>query len=170
MGNKQIKNLADGTANTDAVNKGQLDSAVSGIGGVKKAGSSAWEPTVLQYINENSGVSGALFDAGLDMSDEPFYVGIGASGDDTPADGYGPRPYMLSGSVNSSGKKLTTLKKRIPLFSEMEDRILAGGTTAPTTATVGKVGTLYAYVESGTGHLAICTAVSGSTYTWQTLI
>lgn len=75
MGSKQIKNLADGTANTDAVNKGQ-----------------------------------------------------------------------------------------------MEDRILAGGTSAPTTSTAGKVGTLYAYVESGTGHLAICTAVSGTTYTWQTLI
>ena len=53
---------------------------------------------------------------------------------------------------------------------QMDDRILAGGTSAPTTSTVGKVGTLYGYVESGTGHLAICTAVSGSTYTWATLI
>lgn len=45
-----------------------------------------------------------------------------------------------------------------------------GGTTAPTTSTVGTVGALYSYVDSGTGHLAICTAVSGSTYTWSTLI
>ena len=45
-----------------------------------------------------------------------------------------------------------------------------GGTTAPTTSTVGTVGALYSYVDSGTGHIAICTAVSGSTYTWSTLI
>ena len=45
-----------------------------------------------------------------------------------------------------------------------------GGTTAPTTSTVGTVGALYSYVDSGTGHLAICTDVSGDTYTWSTLI
>lgn len=45
-----------------------------------------------------------------------------------------------------------------------------GETTAPTTSTVGTVGALYSYVDSGTGHLAICTAVSGDTYTWSTLI
>lgn len=46
-------------------------------------------------------------------------------------------------------------------------------TSAPSTSTVGEVGTLCAYVTSNTGHLAICTeVVSGNpnTYTWQTLI
>lgn len=52
----------------------------------------------------------------------------------------------------------------------LSDRILASGTSAPTTSTVGKVGTLYAYVVSGVGHLAICTDTTGGTYTWQTLI
>lgn len=49
-------------------------------------------------------------------------------------------------------------------------RIINGGSTPPTTSTVGTVGTLYSTVESGTGHLYICTSDTGGTYTWQTLI
>lgn len=49
-------------------------------------------------------------------------------------------------------------------------RIINGGSTPPTTSTVGAVGTLYSTVESGTGHLYICTSDAGGTYTWQTLI
>lgn len=48
--------------------------------------------------------------------------------------------------------------------------IINGGTTAPTTSTVGTVGTLCSTVESGTGHLYICTSDTGGTYTWQALI
>lgn len=44
------------------------------------------------------------------------------------------------------------------------------GTTAPTSSTKGSVGSLYSWVSGGQGHIAICTAVSGSSYTWQTLI
>ena len=49
-------------------------------------------------------------------------------------------------------------------------RIINGGSTPPTTSTVGAVGTLYSTVESDTGHLYICTSDAGGTYTWQTLI
>lgn len=58
------------------------------------------------------------------------------------------------------------------LNDKIETRIIAGGTTAPTTSTVGSVGALYAYVDNGTGHLAICTAADTVTpaYTWQTLV
>lgn len=57
-------------------------------------------------------------------------------------------------------------------LGQLNARIVGSGTAAPTTSTVGSVGSLYAYVESGTGHLAICTAAdaSTSTYTWQTLV
>lgn len=52
--------------------------------------------------------------------------------------------------------------------------IINGGTTAPTTSTVGTVGTLYSYVDTtGTTpvpHILTCTAVSGSTYTWTDLL
>lgn len=56
---------------------------------------------------------------------------------------------------------------------QLDTAILNGGTTAPTTATVGAVGTLYSYVDTTgtpTPHLMVCTEVSGSTYTWTTLI
>lgn len=45
-----------------------------------------------------------------------------------------------------------------------------GGTAAPTTSTAGAIGALYSYVDSGTGHIAICTDDTGGTYTWSTLI
>lgn len=47
------------------------------------------------------------------------------------------------------------------------------GNTAPSSSTVGRVGSLCGYVTNGTGHLAICTAINSgnpTTYTWQTLI
>lgn len=57
---------------------------------------------------------------------------------------------------------------------QLDTTILNGGTTAPTTSTVGAVGTLYSYVDTtGTDpepHLMVCTAVSGSTYTWTDLL
>lgn len=55
-------------------------------------------------------------------------------------------------------------------LGQLTSRVLAGGTSAPTTSTVGAVGALYTYVASGTGHLAICTDDTGGTYTWQTLV
>ena len=41
-----------------------------------------------------------------------------------------------------------------------------GGTSAPSSSTKGSVGSLYSCVNSGTAELYMCTAVSGSTYTW----
>lgn len=55
-------------------------------------------------------------------------------------------------------------------LGQLNARIVGSGTAAPTTSTAGSVGSLYAYVESGTGHLAICTDDTGGTYTWQTLV
>ena len=50
------------------------------------------------------------------------------------------------------------------------NRIKGSLTSPPTTSTAGEVGSLLATVESGTGHLYICTEVNGSTYTWQQLV
>lgn len=52
----------------------------------------------------------------------------------------------------------------------MGQRIQAYGTSAPTTSTFGVLGGLKPTIESGTPHLYMCTAVSGSTYTWTQLI
>ena len=59
-----------------------------------------------------------------------------------------------------------------------DNAIINGGTTAPTTATVGAVGTQYTYVDTTgthTAHLCVCTEIdttdpSTPVYTWQTLI
>lgn len=48
--------------------------------------------------------------------------------------------------------------------------LLNGGTLVPTSSTVGSVGTLYSCVNSGTPEIYMCTAVSGSTYTWTKVI
>ena len=61
---------------------------------------------------------------------------------------------------------------------QLDTAIINGGTTAPTTATVGAVGTLYSYVDTTgtpTPHMMVCTAVdttdpSNPVYTWSTLI
>lgn len=55
---------------------------------------------------------------------------------------------------------------------QLDTAIINGGTTAPTTSTVGAVGTLYSYVDSGTNtpHLYSCTDTTGGTYTWTQLV
>lgn len=52
----------------------------------------------------------------------------------------------------------------------VDNAVINGGTTAPTSSTVGVVGTLYSCVNSGTPEVYMCTAVSGSTYTWAKII
>lgn len=46
-------------------------------------------------------------------------------------------------------------------------RIAPASDTPPTQSTVGKVGSLYTVVNSGVPEVYMCTAVSGSTYTWE---
>lgn len=64
------------------------------------------------------------------------------------------------------------------LNEKIEGAIINGGTTAPTTATVGAVGTQYTYVDTAgtpTAHLYVCTEIdttdpSNPIYTWSQLI
>lgn len=53
---------------------------------------------------------------------------------------------------------------------QLNSRVIGSLTAAPTTSTVGTVGALVATVESGTGHLYICTDDTGGSYTWQQLV
>lgn len=68
-------------------------------------------------------------------------------------------------TTNSSISPLSANQGKV-LNEKIESSIINGGTTAPTTSTVGTVGTQYNCVNSGTPEIYICTAVSGSTYTW----
>lgn len=67
---------------------------------------------------------------------------------------------------------LTTTAKTsaVAAINELGSRVICSLTSAPTTSTAGSVGSLLATVESGTGHLYICTDDTGGTYTWQTLV
>lgn len=58
---------------------------------------------------------------------------------------------------------------------QLDRAIINGGTTAPTTSTVGAVGTLYSAVVSNTAHLYVCTAIDTTdpqnpSYTWTVLV
>ena len=61
---------------------------------------------------------------------------------------------------------------------QLDTAIINGGTTAPTTSTVGAVGTQYTYVDTTgtpTAHLCVCIEIdntdpSNPVYTWSTLI
>lgn len=63
-------------------------------------------------------------------------------------------------------------------LGQLQNAIINGGTTAPTTTTVGAVGTQYTYVDTTgtpTAHLCVCTEIdttdpSNPVYTWSTLI
>lgn len=86
-------------------------------------------------------------------------------GTGTETVGYNSSNYrLLSGVYDGQGSHDAATK------GQLDNAIINGGTIAPTTATVGSVGTLYSCVESGTAHLYSCTDVSGSTYTWSQLI
>lgn len=86
-------------------------------------------------------------------------------GTGSTTNGYNSTSYRVLGGVHDAVADHDAVN-----LQQLNSRIVGSGTTAPTSSTAGSVGSLYAYVESGTGHLAICTDVSGTTYTWQTLI
>ena len=76
--------------------------------------------------------------------------------------------YLYNADTTGQNTDRGMTQKAITDF--VNSAIINGGTTAPTTATVGSVGTLYSCVESGAAHLYSCTDVSGSTYTWSQLV
>lgn len=82
---------------------------------------------------------------------------------------------MVSGAMDLGSSQINNLADGTSstdavALGQLDARVVSSGIAAPTTATIGSVGALYAYVESGTGHLAICTDDTGGTYTWQTLV
>jgi hypothetical protein len=84
--------------------------------------------------------------------------GGGGGGTDLGTNGYNSTNYRLLTNVYDGQSAHDAATK-----GQLDSAIISGGTTAPTTATVGKVGTLYACVESGTGKLYICTSADDVT-------
>lgn len=72
------------------------------------------------------------------------------------------------------GSSITTADSILPLSAgagkTLAQRLVVGLTAAPGNGTIGVVGTIATSIESGTPHLYMCTAASGSTKTWVQLI
>lgn len=105
---------------------------------------------------------------------QPGQFDIGAGGSaGTRTDGYNNSAYRLLTGVYDGQSAHDAATK-----GQLDTAIINGGTTAPTTSTVGAVGTQYTYVDTTgtpTAHLCVCTEVdntdpSNPVYTWQTLI
>lgn len=76
----------------------------------------------------------------------------------------------LTSTSSSGSKRVLSAYQGKVLNDKIDKNSINGSTTAPTTSTVGSVGTLYSCVNSGTAELYMCTAVSGSTYTWTKIV
>lgn len=94
-------------------------------------------------------------------------------GTGTAKHGYNSTEYRVLGGVHDPVDTHDAATK-----GYCDNAIINGGTTAPTTATVGAVGTQYTYVDTTstpTAHLCVCTEIdttdpSTPVYTWQTLV
>lgn len=101
-------------------------------------------------------------------------IDAGTSGSNTPSQyGYNSSNYrLLTGLYDPQSDHDAATK------GYCDNAIINGGTTAPTNATAGAVGTQYTYVDTTgtpTAHLCVCTAIdttdpNNPTYTWQQLI
>ena len=92
---------------------------------------------------------------------------------------YGLTNENVINSLTSTSTNLPLAANQGKVLNEkIEGRVINGGTTAPTTATVGVVGTQYTYVDTTgtpTAHLCVCTEIdttdpSNPVYTWSTLV
>lgn len=72
--------------------------------------------------------------------------------------------YSLTNSLTSTSTTTALTANQGKTLKDLVDGLAISGAGAPTTSTVGTVGKLYE--DTTNGKLYICTAVSGSTYTW----
>lgn len=114
------------------------------------------------YAQQSTNIAGAI---ALGAYSKPTATGEMNIGSTDTSYGYNSSNYRLLSGVYDGQSAHDAATK-----GQLDAAIVNGGTTAPTTSTVGAIGTLYSCVESGTPHLYSCTAVSGSTYTWSQLI
>ena len=80
-------------------------------------------------------------------------------------DGYNSTNYRIISGVHDAQSTNDAVN-----LGQLNSRVIGSLTAAPTTSTVGSVGSLVATVESGTGHLYICTDDTGGSYTWSQLV
>lgn len=144
------------------------------------------------YVRASGGASIALGSPATASADGAVAIGLRASASADGAVAIGPsstatlKGVVSIGDIPSSyqsqyGYSNTAYRRLTGLYDgqsehdaatkgQLDTAIVNGGTMAPTTSTVGAVGTLYSYVNSGTPEIYMCTAVSGNVYTWTKAI
>lgn len=78
--------------------------------------------------------------------------------------------HIVDALNNTSATRPLSANQGKILNDKIDAAVVNGGTSVPSTSTKGSVGTLYSCVNSGTPELYMCTAVSGSTYTWSKIV
>lgn len=144
------------------------------------------------YVRASGGASIALGSPATASADGAVAIGLRASASADGAVAIGPsstatlKGVVSIGDIPSSyqsqyGYSNTAYRRLTGLYDgqsehdaatkgQLDTAIVNGGTTAPTTSTVGAVGTLYSCVNSGAPEIYMCTAVSGNVYTWTKAI
>lgn len=150
---------------TLALGYGSTTNAVGdiAIGGSAKAGNSSTDYRATAIGQYSSAT--AIGSTALGAYSSASAVGQMDIGSTQTACGYNSSNYRLLTGVydGQSDHDAATV-------GQLNSRVIGSLTAAPTTSTAGAVGALVATVESGTGHLYICTDDTGGSYTWQQLV
>lgn len=111
----------------------------------------------LSYRNNSSGGQGILTEYGVEKTDDAAWDGYQNYKNDINAE--------IVDSLTSDDSLRPLSANQGKVLKDLIDSLIIKGSGAPTTSTVGTVGKLYE--DTTNGDLYQCTAVSGSTYTWE---
>lgn len=177
---------SEGTNGVEIGSNSQATGSSSvGIGNAAKANGS-YDVALGDNAN-NASANGVAIGRGAKVEgSSPNAIALGGF---SKASGRGVFSVQLSGLGAGNGYNNTDYRLLTGLYDgqsahdavtkgQLDTAIINGGTTAPTTATVGAVGTQYTYVDTTgtpTAHLCVCTEIdttdpSTPVYTWQTLV
>lgn len=111
----------------------------------------------LSYRNNTYGGKGILTEYGVRKTDDAAWDGVQSYVNNINAE--------IVDSLTSDDNSRPLSANQGKVLKDLIDSLVISGAGAPTTSTVGTVGMLYE--DTTNGDLYKCTAVSGSTYTWE---
>ena len=111
----------------------------------------------LSYRNNTYGGKGILTEYGVRKTDDAAWDGVQSYVNNINAE--------IVDSLTSDDNSRPLSANQGKVLKDLIDSLVISGAGAPTTSTVGTVGKLYE--DTTNGDLYQCTAVSGSTYTWE---
>lgn len=169
----QLRIATTGQSSTSGINLG-YGNYLSGAGSIV-IGERATAGTSSSTTNTIVIGSGNVSNAPQATASDSIALGRGSRTNEQGVFTIGGLSSFTGGYNNSNYRLLTGLydgqsAHDAVTLGQLDSRVIGSLTSAPTTSTVGVVGSLLATVESGTGHLYICTDDTGGTYTWQTLV